>query len=94
MFFVQGGWGKRFAPDDEYAIQQLASLLEDQQQIEPQYSSEFDSEPEPNDDEKRAWKQFNNGWGKRAESWKNFRGMVYLGIRKRPIIKVSTYLLY
>lgn len=74
---MQGAWGKRLAPEDEYAMKQLASLIEqEEQQQEPQYSeyAGLGSDSDINNDDKRAWKGLNGGWGKRSDSWGNFRG--------------------
>lgn len=38
---------------------------------------------EPNNEVKRAWKQFSDGWGKRGDSWKNFRGTHRAFVLKR-----------
>lgn len=55
-------------------MKQLAALIEQEDQS-PQYS-EFGSvtDTEVNDDDKRAWKGLNGGWGKRSDNWGNFRG--------------------
>lgn len=67
---IQGGWGKRFSPDEEYAVRQLATML-DQNDLE---SQPLDTGSDVDYDEKRSWRSLNGGgWGKRAE-WGNFRG--------------------
>lgn len=36
-----------------------------------------DEDIEPNEVDKRGWREFNGGWGKRAtgaDTWKHFRG--------------------
>lgn len=74
--YFKGAWGKRYDPEDEYAIKQLAALIEQEEQQDPRYS-EYGSENDLgfNDDEKRAWNSLNGGgWGKRADKWDNFRG--------------------
>ncbi|CAG9858637.1 unnamed protein product [Phyllotreta striolata] len=67
----QGGWGKRFAPDnDDYSMQEIASLLErnDHQSIPIEPDFDF------NEEEKRSkWSKFSDGWGKRNK-WESFRG--------------------
>ncbi|KAJ8942358.1 hypothetical protein NQ318_000338 [Aromia moschata] len=72
---LQGGWGKRFLPsEDDLEIQELASMLEQQDHhsipaMEPD-SSDFDV----HDEEKRNWNKFSDGWGKRTK-WDKFRGV-------------------
>lgn len=76
LLFIKGAWGKRAAPEDDYALQQLLGWLEEQQQSNDNSPADYiaEMETEPNNEVKRAWKQFSDGWGKRADSWKNFRG--------------------
>lgn len=68
-------WGKRAAPEEEYALQQLLTWLEQQQSTDntPDYIVDL----EPNNEVKRGWRQFSDGWGKRGDSWKNFKGINY-----------------
>nr|QNT17936.1 allatotropin-B [Colaphellus bowringi] len=68
----QGGWGKRLAPyDEEAAIQEIASMLE--QHDRHDVSSDLEDKFDVHDDEKRNWNKFTDGWGKRSK-WDNFRG--------------------
>ncbi|KAJ8981312.1 hypothetical protein NQ317_015445 [Molorchus minor] len=68
----QGGWGKRYLPtEDDLAIQELASILE--QENNPNIPPlESNNDFEINDDEKRNWNKFSDGWGKRSK-WEKFR---------------------
>lgn len=62
------------APDDELAVNQLASMFERDPQMEQPYT-EFGPEAEIDgiEEEKRNWQQFNSGWGKR-NNWNKMRG--------------------
>ncbi|CAH0561033.1 unnamed protein product [Brassicogethes aeneus] len=73
---LQSGWGKRFSPDDEMAINQLASMLERDQQMEQPYT-EYGPEGHMNlnNDDKRGWGEFHDGWGKRSNNWNKMRGV-------------------
>lgn len=64
MFLTaKGGWGKR--SNDEPQIQEVAAFLEPNQDL-----ADYDSPME----EKRKWKPFNEGWGKRTHKWDSFKG--------------------
>ncbi|CAH1110996.1 unnamed protein product [Psylliodes chrysocephalus] len=67
----QSGWGKRLAPDNEdFTMQEIASLLERNDHQSIPVESDFDDHEE----EKRSnWAKFSDGWGKRNK-WESFRG--------------------
>ncbi|CAG9766461.1 unnamed protein product [Ceutorhynchus assimilis] len=74
---LQGGWGKRFIPsEDDMAIRQLAAALEENDNeinnidYHPQ-DQDLETLPEVN---KRNWRSFSDGWGKRSDKWDKFRG--------------------
>ena len=99
----QGGWGKRFSPEDAYELGQLSALLDQEENI-PQYV-DYESVTETGEngaEEKRAWKSLNGGsWGKRT-NWSNFRGMPDIEVYRQnkhghvhvmfPILKSGIYI--
>lgn len=67
---LRAQWGKRLIPsDEEYAYNQLA-LFFDQPRVEELME---DENMDNRNNEKRSWKQLNDGWGKRSK-WNEFRG--------------------
>ncbi|ERL93814.1 hypothetical protein D910_11100 [Dendroctonus ponderosae] len=75
---LQGGWGKRYIPTEEdMVIRQLAAALsEDNNENTIDYypDQDFDSSHEVN---KRNWRGFSDGWGKRSDKWDKFRGQYF-----------------
>ncbi|XP_050308007.1 allatostatins MIP [Anthonomus grandis grandis] len=72
---LQGGWGKRFIPsEDDMVIRQLVAALEEndnENNIDYFPDQEVQSSHQVN---KRNWKSFSDGWGKRSNKWEKFRG--------------------
>lgn len=77
LLWLQSGWGKRFGPDEEW------SLAAENGETDPQYD-DYAAPPSGGDfddlmdEEKRAWRALNSGWGKRAANhdWSSFRGIL------------------
>lgn len=70
-----GAWGKRSPNENDYTMQQLATLLEQEQNDDPHYTDYEMNDLMPNIDEKREWNpRFNGGWGKRNK-WDKMRGV-------------------
>lgn len=77
LLWLQSGWGKRFGPDEEW------SLAAENGENDPQYD-DYAAPPSGGDfddlmdEEKRAWRALNSGWGKRAANhdWSSFRGIL------------------
>ncbi|KAG5879468.1 hypothetical protein JTB14_000901 [Gonioctena quinquepunctata] len=67
----QEGWGKRAPYDEEAAMQEISSMLRQQNNQDVPIDTEEDFVV--HDNEKRNWSKFTDGWGKRSK-WDNFRG--------------------
>jgi hypothetical protein len=84
---LQGGWGKRFASDDELSDERLDNqqIKVNDNNLEYFYGPRLSSQTE-----KRAWNSMNRGWGKRdwgqlrsngwgkkrePANWNNLRGL-------------------
>lgn len=73
----QGGWGKRWGPEDEWSLSENVDN-------EPQQYDDYQAAAPSNgdfedllDEDKRSWRAINGAWGKRAHGWDSFRGAFF-----------------